>query len=182
MTSVALSRAAAAGPWAPRLVAVIRFVSLLYVFVVAFLVLAAVIPSVATGFRPLSVVSGSMQPAIKPGAMVLVQPAEPDRFYGPPSILAFHDAARPGRLVTHRVVGTEKDPAGGVAYTTRGDANRVADSGAVPHDQVVGAVRMVVPFVGLPQMWLHNGDLARVASLLGLSFLAVAGLLVRSRP
>jgi hypothetical protein len=84
--------------------------------------------------------------------------------------------------VTHRVVATGKDPTGVVAYTTQGDANQVPDSGAVPHDQVVGAVRMVVPFVGLPQMWLHNGELAKVASLSGLSFLAAAGLLIRSRP
>lgn len=174
--------AAVAGPWPERAVAAARFASLVYVFVVVLLVLAAVIPAVVAGFQPLSVVSGSMQPAIKPGAMVLVQPTEPDRFYAAPSILAFHDAARADRLVTHRVVDTRMADDGVVRYTTRGDANRVPDSGAVAHDQVVGAVRMVVPYVGLPQTWLHHGELAKVALLMLVSLLAVGALLVRTRP
>lgn len=172
----------ASGHWAARVVASSRFASMLYVFVVAFLVLATLIPAVVSGWQPLAVVSGSMQPAVMPGAMVLVQPADPDRFYAAPSIIAFDDAARPGRLVTHRVVGTVKDDSGNVTYTTRGDANRVRDSGDLPHEQVMGAVRMVVPHVGLPQMWLHDGHVAKVAAMLLVSLLAVTTLLVRARP
>lgn len=175
-------RSVSAATWAARLVGVARFASMLYVFVVVFLVLAALSPAVAAGWKPLSVVSGSMQPALRPGAMVLVQRAEPDRYYAPPSIVAFHDAARPGRLVTHRIVDTGREDTGAVVYTTKGDANRVVDSGAVAHDEVVGAVRMVVPHVGLPQLWLHDGELAKMAALMLVSLLAAAALLIRGRP
>jgi len=180
MTAVAAPQPITAGPWAPRLVGFARFTSLVYVFALVFLALSAVIPALISGWQPLSVVSGSMQPAVAPGSLVMVQPADPDSFYAKPSILAFADPNRPGQLLTHRVVDTVKVD-GVVAYTTKGDANRVDDSGRVPHDAVVGAVRMVIPFVGLPGMWVHNGDLAALALWLLVSVLAVSALFVRAR-
>lgn len=162
-------------------IAVARFASLVYVFVVVFLVLATVIPAVLAGWQPLAVVSGSMQPALARGSLVLVQPADPDHSYAPPAIVAFDDPARPGQLLTHRVVDTTHED-GRVAYTTKGDANRVADSGVVAHDDVIGAVRMVVPFVGLPATWLHSGQVATLVLWLLASLLVAGALLVRPRP
>ena len=180
MTAVAVPQPAA-GSWTPRLVGVARFASLVYVFVVAFLVVAAVTPAAVAGWQPLAVVSGSMQPAVAPGSLVMVQPAEDDRYYATPTILAFADPSRPGRLLTHRVVGTASQD-GTVRYTTKGDANQIADSGRVAHGDVVGAVRMVIPYVGLPQMWVHEGDVGRLALLALASFTAIGALLVRTRP
>ena len=180
MTAIAVPPAAA-GSLTPRLVGVAQFASLVYVFAVVFLVVAAVIPAAVAGWQPLAVVSGSMQPAVAPGSLVMVQPAEDDRYYAAPTILAFADPSRPGRLLTHRVVDTASQD-GTVVYTTKGDANRVADSGLVAHDDVVGAVRMVIPYVGLPQTWVHDGDPGRVALLALVSFTAIGALLVRTRP
>lgn len=162
-------------------VAVARFAALVYVFVLVFFVLAALIPALVSGWQPLSVVSGSMQPAVAPGSLVMVQPAEPDSYYAHPSIVAFPDPARPGQLLTHRVVATASVD-GTVAYTTRGDANPIADSDTVAHDDVLGAVRMVLPFVGLPATWVHQGQVATLALWLVASVVAVGGLLVRVRP
>lgn len=181
MTAVAAPQPITAGPWAPRLIGVARFASLVYVFSLVFLVLAAVIPAALSGWKPLSVVSGSMQPAVAPGSLVMVQPADPDSFYAQPSILAFADPGRPGQLLTHRVVDTAKVE-GVVRYTTKGDANRVDDSGTVAHGDVVGAVRMVIPFVGLPGMWVHNGDVVTLALWMLVSVLAVSALFMRARP
>lgn len=180
MTAVAAPQPITAGPWAPRLIGVARFTSLVYVFALVFLTLSAVLPVALSGWQPLSVVSGSMRPAVVPGSLVMVQPADADRFYAHPSILAFADPDRPGRLLTHRVVDTAKVD-GAVVYTTKGDANRVDDSGRVPHDDVLGAVRMVVPFVGLPGMWVHNGNHATLALWLLVSVLAVSALFVSPR-
>lgn len=166
---------------APRLVVAVRFTALLYLFLVAGLLVATAVPAVVARWQPLAVVSGSMQPAVRPGAVVLVQPPPPDRFFDSPSIVAYPDPARPGQLVTHRVVEATKDERGAVSYTTKGDANRVADSGAVPHDAVLGSVRMVVPFVGLPALWWHQGNLVALAGWCLASLFAVAAAL-RRRP
>lgn len=181
MTAVAAPQPITAGPWAPRLIGVARFAALVYVFALVFLALSAVIPAVASSWQPLSVVSGSMQPAIAPGSLVMVQPADPDSFYAHPSILAFNDPDRPGQLLTHRVVDTAR-VAGVVRYTTKGDANRVDDSGIVAHGDVVGAVRMVIPFVGLPATWVHNGNLATFCALAAGQRARGQRLLVRARP
>lgn len=181
MTAVAAPQPITAGPWAPRLIGVARFSSLVYVFALVFLTLAAVIPAVLSGWQPLSVVSGSMRPAVAPGSLVMVQPADPDSFYAHPTILAFTDPDRAGQLLTHRVVDTAKVE-GVVRYTTKGDANRVEDSGTVAHGDVVGAVRMVVPFVGLPGMWVHNSNFITLGLWLLVSVLAVSALFVRARP
>lgn len=172
---------ASAGRWAARLVLGARFLSLLYLFVLVYLALAVASPAAVLGWRPLSVVSGSMQPAIPPGSMVMVRPAEPDRFYASPSILAFADPNRPGQLLTHRVVDTASHD-GTVVYTTRGDANRVADSGSVAHGDVVGAVRMVIPYVGLPSLWIHQGQPVLLAAWVLTSLMAIGTLLVPVRP
>lgn len=45
--------------------------------------------------------------------------------------MAFRDSTR-GQVVTHRVLATNVDPSGAVSYTTKGDANAVADSDPSP--------------------------------------------------
>lgn len=180
----ARSRRLQAGPglWGPRLALGAKFVSLVYLFVAAFLLLAVLVTLLVAGWKPLAVVSGSMEPALRGGAMVMVEPVEADVYYATPSIVAFHDSSRPGSLITHRVVSTDSDETGAVAYTTKGDANRVADSSPIAHDAVVGAVRMVIPFLGLPAMWLAGGQLAVLATFVALTLLALAGLTVRLQP
>lgn len=163
--------------WSGRLLAGARFGALLYLFVVAGLLLGTLVPAVVVRWQPLAVVSGSMQPAIRSGAMVLVEPATPDRFYDHPTVVAYPDPARPERLVTHRVVAASTDGTGAVSYTTKGDANRVPDSDAVPHEAVIGSVRMVVPFVGLPALWLRHGNLGALTAWALVSLLAAGALL-----
>jgi signal peptidase len=41
-------------------------------------------------------------------------------------------------------------------FTTRGDANRVADSTHVPAANLVGLARLRLPAVGLPVLWLRD--------------------------
>lgn len=167
--------------WLSRFVLGARFVALVYLFVIAFLLLATLVP-VAAGWRPLAVVSGSMEPAVPTGSVVLVEPAEADQFYTHPTILAFDDPARPGSMITHRVIDTAIDDSGTVTYTTKGDANPVGDSTPVTHEAAFGAVRMVVPFLGLPAAWLANGELATLAAFVVLTLVALASLVLRLRP
>lgn len=169
------------GAWLSRFVLGARFVALVYLFMVVFLLLATLVPVIA-GWQPMAVISGSMQPAVQTGSVVLIEPAEADQYYTDPTILAYDDPARPGSMVTHRVIDTAIDDSGTVTYTTKGDANEVADSTPIAHENVTGAVRMVVPFLGLPAAWLANGQLLALAASVGLTLMALASLVVRVRP
>lgn len=111
------------------------------------------------GWTPVVITSGSMEPLLEPGDVVLAAPEQADDL-GVGSIAVFHDPVR-GDLVTHRVV--EVDPGG--SYQTKGDANQSRDQAPVSPDQLVGAGRLVVPLVGAPITSFRNGDLVSLAGL-----------------
>jgi signal peptidase I len=119
------------------------------------------------GWRAVSITSGSMRPALVTGDIVLVN-AAPD-LVREGQIITYMDATGAG-LVTHRVVSTD------AGVTTRGDDNATVDPLPVAEDQIVGAARFIVPYVGLPAAWLAGGHFMLLAlasgSLLGLIWLA----------
>lgn len=101
------------------------------------------VPTVVLGWSPMVVTSGSMQPSIRAGDVVLVE--EFDHLVGPGTIIAFDNAAGP---IVHRVVAVSDDG----AYTTRGDANRANDSTPVSADRTIGQGRLLVPYIGLAKV------------------------------
>ncbi len=122
------------------------------------------VPSVVLGWDPHAIVSGSMKPGVAVGDIVLTAPASPDTTYDAGTVITFDDPAHPGSLTTHRVVGVEGD-----AYRTKGDANRDPDSSLVPRGNVRGVGRIIVPLIGLPVVWVQQGNpTAAAAVLLGL--------------
>jgi signal peptidase I len=57
-------------------------------------------------------------------------------------------------IVVHRVINKiEKD---GVFYYTKGDANLVQDNYVVKQEDIVGVVEEIIPYVGLPAVWLNG--------------------------
>jgi len=99
----------------------------------------------AVGWHPAVVTSGSMAPALRPGDVVLFEPAtEP---VGPGAIVLF---TRPGsgQLVVHRVAAVRADS----RLVTKGDANPTPDSALLAPAGVRGRVRLVVPYVGVPRL------------------------------
>ncbi|TQL02634.1 signal peptidase I [Cellulomonas sp. SLBN-39] len=117
----------------------------------------------AWGWQPLVVTSGSMGPLVRPGDVVLVQPDPDDVVVG--SVVTFR-AADDG-LVTHRVAEVTAD-----GYVTRGDANPVTDSTVVHREDLVGRVRALVPWVGLPAVAVRGGADASGAGTTGAAFVA----------
>lgn len=123
------------------------------VWVQLWLLLWAVVP-VLLGWQPTVIVSGSMQPLVRIGDVVLIQSdPDPDRLTVG-SIITFDDPDLPGRLVTHRLVAIHDDG----MLTTRGDANADADPTPVHRDAVQGMGRVLVPSVGLPMAWAARGE------------------------
>jgi signal peptidase I len=135
-------------------------------FVISYLVsmLAWVlVPAVVMGWAPMVILSGSMAPAILPGDVVLIDPDSSNRLPG--AVLAF--TLEEGVIVMHRV--TEESEPG--IYVTKGDANFEVDSTPVPETAVLGEGRLLVPLIGYPKIWVHEGAAFVVAALVGLLLL-----------
>jgi signal peptidase I len=118
------------------------------------------------GWRPYVIESGSMEPRIHVGDVVLASPdKDPQQLLG--HVTVFTDPAHPQSTKTHRVVQVAADG----TLVTKGDANPTNDSVHVPMSDVRGLGRLLVRFVGLPLIWLQTGKwlwlLLLVASLVG---------------
>jgi len=135
------------------------------------LVLWTVLP-VCLGWQPTVVLSGSMEPAVRPGDVVLTREVPPDALR-PGHVLLVTDPARPGTLLLHRYVRTDDD--GGLVL--RGDANAQDDEQPAAAGDVRGVGVLRVPWVGLAHVWLADG---RVAAT-GLLLLGLGALLALSR-
>ena len=121
--------------------------------------------------RPLTVLSGSMEPTLGTGDVTVVQRIAPLEAR-PGDIVTFRDPANQDRLVTHRV-RSMRVRAGSVAFVTRGDANNVSERWAVSRNGEISRVVYRIPELGRLLV------LARTNSLPMLLFgLALAALLV----
>ena len=103
------------------------------------------VPELVGGDRSYIVLSGSMEPAISTGDVVLVSQVAPGAI-GVGDVITFR---RTGSdvAVTHRVVEVVQSDRG-VAFRTKGDANEAADPGAVAAADVVGRVLLTIPYLG----------------------------------
>ncbi|MGC7846264.1 signal peptidase I [Desulforudis sp. 1088] len=103
------------------------------------------VPQVA-GHALYVVLSGSMSPAFDPGSLVAVAPAEPAAV-GKGDVITFKDPNDPAKIVTHRVSDVVRDGTK-VSFVTKGDANNADDRTPVPAANVLGRVRVTVPYAG----------------------------------
>jgi signal peptidase I len=92
--------------------------------------------SAIAGWKTLTILSGSMSPAIEVGDIVVTRPVPPAAL-APGNIVTFRDPDGSTRLITHRVVDVHlTDRAASVE--TRGDANPTSELWTVPADGRVG--------------------------------------------
>ena len=158
--------------WAvPRLSTVRTVVRLSVLTSIAGLLFWAAAPT-ALGWRAALITSGSMEPGIRAGDLVMLVPIDADavsRSSLKGAVVQVNNPVRPGQLLVHRVVG--KDPKG--ALITKGDANANRDYAPVQPSQVLGVARIRVPFVGLPVLWVQNGQTVPLMAL-GLILLVLA--------
>jgi signal peptidase len=92
-----------------------------------------------TPFKILSVVSGSMIPALPVGTAIVIQPF--DHYYVDDVVTYKLNTSN----ITHRIVYA------GAYFLTKGDANSEIDLQAVAQSQIVGKVIVAIPFVGYVQ-------------------------------
>ena len=117
------------------------------------LVLAIGLPN-AFHAKSLTVMSGSMEPTIGTGDVVVARQTPPmDVRVG--DIVTFRDPYDHSRLITHRVRQMHVED-GDVVFVTRGDANTGEEHWAVPVDGVVGRVAYHIPLLGYFMVWFHS--------------------------
>ncbi|WP_435114987.1 signal peptidase I [Halolamina sp. C58] len=126
------------------------------------------------------VLTGSMRPAIDPGAVVFVS-ATPAAGIGVGDVITFD---RGGDVpTTHRVIEVvERD--GELLFRTQGDANEDPDAELVAAEQVIGVVTFSIPYVGSVMLAANSqlGFAALVVVPFGLLLLDVVyGAVVRRR-
>jgi signal peptidase len=93
---------------------------------------------------PSVIVTGSMEPMIKPGDVVLVQKLEGDEVRLGDVIQYYHPEIKIN--ITHRVIDINRE--GQMALITKGDNNSSVDADPVMPEQVKGKVIKVLPKVG----------------------------------
>jgi signal peptidase len=134
------------------------------------LALVTSVPGLA-GLRSFNVLSGSMEPSLRTGGVVLDETIRPLEAR-PGDIVTFNDPSNRSRLLTHRVRDvTVRD--GRAHFTTRGDANDVAERWEVPLGEEIGRVAYHMPYLGYPRQWLAG----RAGRLAALALVAVWALL-----
>lgn len=111
------------------------------------------------GYSHLAVLSGSMEPAISAGDLIIIHR---QKEYDTGDIITFSEE---GSYTTHRITGLENG-----TFRTRGDANNVEDERPVAGDRIRGRVILVIPAAGEILLFLRTP-----VGLLGILLLGAAG-------
>ena len=124
--------------WSKRLTNLGYWLVLAFLGTIAIFLVASTL-NLPNGYKLYTVQSGSMQPAIAIGSLVVSQPATD---YKVGEVITFKNAPAP---TTHRIQEIKDS-----VYTTKGDANDSADTEPVRQEQILGKVVLSLPYLGYP--------------------------------
>ena len=117
------------------------FIGLIAAIAVLLIVSTFEIPG---NFKVMTVLSGSMEPAIKMGSIVVVKPADD---YKIGDIITFGPYSKRKPPTTHRIYDIEVVE-GKPVYITKGDANNAPDNRKIYKRDIVGKVLFDIPYAG----------------------------------
>lgn len=113
--------------------------------------------------------SGSMEPSVSVGDVVVARPFEVGEKVAVGRVYVFQDpSASSGRLLTHRIVELRDDG----DYTSAGDANEVTDATPVTAGDIRARGVILAPYIGTPVAWMQAGEWAKLALWLVLTMAA----------
>lgn len=127
----------------------------LLIFILGFTVFASVLGATAgkapsvLGFSVFQVQSGSMEPEIPIGGIVIVHRKKPsDLKIG--DVISFYsnDTTISGEVNTHRIIEIKDSDSGEKIFRTKGDANDAPDTAAVFETDLIGKVIVNIGSVG----------------------------------
>jgi signal peptidase len=130
----------------------------------------------AFGWRALTVMSGSMEPAVGVGDVVIARQV-PAGDAQPGQVITFADPDGHRKLITHRVRSVSVVD-GMARFVTQGDANTGRERWSIPTGGNVGLVERRLPMVGYVAIWAKTraGLLVLLIPLLALAALELYAL------
>ena len=121
---------------------VFKIISYIFFVLVALIVLllaVSVLP-ITGNIKFLIVQSGSMEPTIKTGSVVLVKPKDT---YNLGDIITFGTISKTQAPTTHRIIEIKDNK-----YITKGDANNGPDLREIKKTEVIGKMIVSIPYIG----------------------------------
>lgn len=117
---------------------------------IIYLLLAIILLAVIFSFLPLKnnykllvVKSGSMEPEIHTGSLILIKPVNE---YSVGDVIT-RKTEEKMTTITHRII-EKKEIDGKAVFVTKGDANNVSDGEKVTQESIVGKVFFNIPYLG----------------------------------
>lgn len=112
--------------------------SILYILIIIYLLIF--IPSI-WGYKPLVIISGSMEPTLKVGGILYYHEEKLDNFRKN-DILVYKTR---NHIISHRVIENL-----GSSFITKGDANKSNDTDIIAQEKVLGkGTNWCIPYIGL---------------------------------
>jgi signal peptidase I len=100
------------------------------------------------GYKPLTVLTNSMEPKISAGDMIFVKETNSSKVKEK-EIITFRTDDQ--KVVTHRVVDVTPE-----GFLTKGDNNNVEDSWTVTSDRLIGEVAFILPNAGFVAKFISS--------------------------
>lgn len=144
-----------------------NIIGILLIVAVIALCMLSFVPKV-TNHQVFNILTGSMEPEIPVGSMVIVSEVDPQSLETG-DIITFERVTQ-GDVVTHRVA---KNDASQQQIITKGDANAQVDMDPVPYSNVIGKVSVHMPVVGV-----LLGFMSTIAGKIAYLCIAIAGFLL----
>lgn len=138
---------------------------LLLFVAVAVLAVLVVVPRL-TGATAYTVLTGSMEPTLPPGTLIVVKEVPATELVAG-DVITFQMQSGDPAVNTHRIVQVAYDSQGTPRFATQGDANEHADEGLLVPEQVRGRLWYSVPYLGHANTALAGENRDVVVNVLG---------------
>lgn len=116
-----------------------------------YLILSSKVSGIAPqvgGFQFISVLTGSMQPTIKPGSLIMIKEINDPSNLKVDDIITYQSPRLNNTLITHRIMEIKKVNTN-IYYATKGDSNSTTDARRITTDDILGKYqRISIPYVG----------------------------------
>ncbi len=107
---------------------------------------------------PSVIITGSMEPSIKPGDVILVEKiTDMEDIYN----LKVNDVIqfkRDGILISHRIIDIKNDSENGIQFKTKGDNNSIPDADLIKPQDIKGTIKYTVPKIGLLTLLIKSNN------------------------
>lgn len=126
-----------------KILRAIYYIFLGAIALIALLLVVSAFP-ITGNIKVLTVLSGSMEPGIRTGSVVVVKPSEN---YKIGDVITFGEISKTKTPTTHRIYEMKVQGSRPV-YITKGDANNAPDQKEITGKDIIGKVLFDVPYLG----------------------------------